>query len=202
MGNTYCAQVRTLPRNVPASTYHESDSNDSGSTCPNRASTNSRRGLSMTRAQGSPSKARSSARRLQRLVTSTFGASEPSPAADVTGGGKGDVPAIPLPQRVGLVLRFNEDTERTRLSQDSCRIATFSATARLATHRAKKSVAAYQHIIDDVRAELQHAPEKPVDPRWRFLLPFQPRCLRHQVLSVDKDCTQVEGAIAFVDISG
>eukprot|EP00906_Rhabdomonas_costata_P010529 RCo014777 len=129
-----------------------------------------------------------SSRRLQSKVASMFGSSAT----------RDDIPMILLP-----------DTPTSRQSrQDSGRIplSAFSssrtASSRYSTHRVAKSVVSYQHIIDEVRAGLQPTPEKPADPRWRSLLPFQPRCLRHQVLNVNKDCTQVEGAIAFVDISG
>eukprot|EP00906_Rhabdomonas_costata_P003422 RCo005233 len=89
-----------------------------------------------------------------------------------------------------------------RVSTETSIVSGRVSVSRMPSQRMRKSVVAYQHILDGVRAGLQPARDEPPDPRWKSLLPFQPRCLRHQVLSVNKDCTQVEGAIAFVDISG
>eukprot|EP00906_Rhabdomonas_costata_P002919 RCo004537 len=55
-------------------------------------------------------------------------------------------------------------------------------SSRSAGHRPRRSIAAYEHILDEVKVGILPAVEKPVDPRWRTLQPFQPRCLRHQVL--------------------
>eukprot|EP00906_Rhabdomonas_costata_P000957 RCo001376 len=65
------------------------------------------------------------------------------------------------------------------------------------------SVVGYDHILSDAKAlAAAKAIPEPIDPRSAWLRPFQPNCLREQVLTIGKDCTQVEGAIAFVDISG
>eukprot|EP00906_Rhabdomonas_costata_P013820 RCo019809 len=228
MGTTCTRCAHILPHNGPSSahSYRESDSAGSGSS---HGSHPVERAVPITVKAAPPThastivvvggetlgkpKTLSTAGRLQLKVASIF--VEEEDEIENAGCPENDIPAIVLPpqqctsppgrrsvekQETGRTqFSCSEPTDRTRLSDSTSRL---SPTCRVTSQRARRSVSAYQHIFDEVRAGLQPAPEKPVDPRWRSLLPFQPMCLRHQVLTVNKDCTQIEGAIAFVDISG
>eukprot|EP00906_Rhabdomonas_costata_P000954 RCo001372 len=123
-------------------------------------------------------------RRLQALLSNVFG-------LDTGSGSAGSSTALALGAERGEATL--QEITRTSLG---------SAPTSLGKSRAK-SVVGYQHILSDAKAlAAAKAIPEPVDPRSAWLRPFQPNCLREQVLTIGKDCTQVEGAIAFVDISG
>eukprot|EP00906_Rhabdomonas_costata_P010527 RCo014774 len=217
MGNICVAHSTAVSGKGPAISYHETDSTASedvpiGAVASAISAPPSR---NPSRCPPDPPPSRTlPTTRLHCIVTNMFKA-PPQPEAGPGSTHLNEIPMIMLPTpptaRPGHPHEGSDPnhlgsdgTDRTRnsLSPTSHGSSSRVLSARLSSRRAKKSVAAYQHILDEVRAGLVPVAEKPVDPRWRTLLPFQPRCLRHQVLTVNKDCTQVEGAIAFVDISG